>query len=246
MERLKKIGAYLPTLASTVFRCKAVLHLTYLSALFNGNPALPEIPEKGIFLPIESFGGVKVGWQADLVFQTDKHFNYQMYQGVVTANFIDRVEVFASLGTMKGKLNYPQNTSFHTSFDTTWGIGGRVLLIYWNQLVMGVNAQYQSARLDITKRFENTIEYTPRGKHLRYKDWQVGVGFAYHLDWVVPYLGLAYHAPHITAPNVTLDQQDPFSIYVGFTLTNDKYAEISFEGRMIGENGISLSGNVRF
>lgn len=246
MERLRKIGAFLLTLVSTVFRCKAVLHLTTLSALFNGNPALPEIPEKGIFLPVECFGGVKVGGQADWVFKTDKHFSYQMYQGVLTANFIDRVEVFASLGTMKGKLTYPQNISFQTSYNSTWGIGGRVLLIYWNQLVMGANAQFQSAKLDITRRYENNVEFHPKDKHLHYNDWQVGVGFAYHLDWVVPYLGLCYHAPHISAPDVSLDQQDPFSLYVGFTLTNDKYAEVTFEGRMVGENGISLSGNVRF
>ncbi|MCH9614566.1 MAG: hypothetical protein SP1CHLAM54_14730 [Chlamydiia bacterium] len=257
MVHRNKNGASSPTLANMACKCKAALHFNKLliligltpfslSALFNGNPALPEIPEKGIFLPANCMGGAKLGYQGDFVFKTDDHFQYQMHQGVLTANIMDRVEIFGSLGALKGKLSYPRGSTFHTDFNATWGAGGRVLLIYWNQLVMGVNGQFQSSKLDVTKRVENGVVYRPKDKYLHFNDWQVGVGFGYHLDWVVPYLGLCYHAPHVRTSGVKLNQEDPFSIYVGFTLTNDKYAEVSFEGRMIGENGISLSGNVRF
>ena len=191
-----------------------------LYGLYCGNPGAPEIPEKGMFLPITVPVAVHVGYQGDYVFQTSREFSYQMQQGVLTADWIDRVNVFASLGHMMAKGQK----------GSTWGIGTEVLLFHWNDFLMGINAKYQMAML-------------PR---IKYREWQVAPAIGYEFKYVRPYAGVSYHAIYLRQNRIKIAPEDPYVLFFGFGVTPGKGIALNLEGRVIGEAAFSLSINFRF
>lgn len=191
-----------------------------LFGLYCGNPGAPELPEKGLFLPVEIPVAVKIGYEGSLVFKTNGDFRYQMQQGVLTVDWVDRVDLFASFGQMQGK--------HHQGF--TWGVGTEVLLLYWHHFVMGLNAKFQQASLGAWK----------------YKEWQVAPAISFETEYVKPYVGVAYHALYLERGLIKEDPKDPFIFFFGMGLTPGKGMALNLEGRAIGETAFSLSINFRF
>src|SRR3990167_2707558 len=117
---------------------------TSLSALYMGNPAEPQIIDKGFWIPQDCTVGAKVGYLGDRVadrkLKASGHAHGRIDktklsfdQGVVVFNFLDRVEIYGSGGSMNGTLtNRPHSDSARRKYQTqdgwTAGCGGRILL----------------------------------------------------------------------------------------------------------------------
>lgn len=212
-----------------------VLFPTLLFGLYCGNPAAPELPEVGFFIPIETPVTAKLGYRLDLVHRTDERLKYQMQQGVITVNWIDRVELYASLGGMKAHFKEP-TLWLNTQWGGTWGLGVNVLLFYTNHFLMGVDAKFQSAALALKG---NTGT-------LHYNEWQISPALSYESRYLTPYLGVAYHSPVVKVFSVEWERHKPFILFGGLGITSGKYIVVNLEGRCIGETAFSLSINGRF
>src|SRR5690606_32574807 len=84
------------------------------------------------------------------------------------------------------------NIEYHSSNAFSWGIGGRVILVYWAEMLMGVNALYMASTLPFDAIIQNGVNRRIGSSHLDYDEWQVGISFSREIGVFVPYIGLAY------------------------------------------------------
>lgn len=249
--------------------------ITRIYSLYYGSPNLPDTAVEGFFIPKDFFLGVKVGFQADYVFDKSlkvassksarkiDDFNYYMQQGVLTLNFVDRFEVFGSLGSIRFHIE-PRNTSvirqtYETNNTFTWGLGGRGILFEFSKAVLGVDFKYQASSPHFDLMAQNGVPIESVGDAvLRYREWQIGLGLSYTVDIFTPYIGAIYtqstgqykYLPHNLLPNhkrhFSVNSRKKFGMAVGTTISTGKIFELDLEARMINETAVSAAANVRF
>jgi len=268
-----------------VFFLVFLFFFNLIYGIYNGNPSEPDMPELGIHISNENWWGIKVGYLLDHTFSKKIDFSdpqtvaiygieqltndipatcqFQKNSAVLTFNIIDRVELFTHLGSMNITLSSFLKDSMSLSYKAKdqffWGVGGRVILIYWAEVVMGVNALYQNAFLNSDSLSVNQKPLPSKGPSFRYKEWQLGISFSREIGMCIPYVGLAYASMDsslhnlskalITKPNLgnqTIGNSEPFILYLGVGLTNGQLFAINIESRLIGEQAISFFANLRF
>ncbi len=248
-----------------------------LFALYNGNPSQPDMPELGVWISNNDWWGIKLGYEWDDTFEkkikvehrdSSVRERFDTYatrknEGALTFNVSDRFEVYGKLGVMKLDLSQrPVNTvkiDYHTDNELLWSFGGRVILVYWEEMVMGVNALYSGSFLRINEILENGTPRRTSGARFKYSEWQVGVSFSREIGIFNPYIGLAYASMNSSLYNVPKDpnfsfivsdedieNREPFILLLGLGLTKGKNISANLESRLVGEKAISLTGNIRF
>lgn len=248
-----------------------------LFALYNGNPSQPNMPETGIWISDDDWWGIKLGYEWDNTFDKrakveERHSSirdrYDTFatvknQGTFTFNVSDRFEFYGKLGVMKLELEQrPTNTTclqYHTDNQFLWSFGGRIILVYWEEMVMGVNALYSGSYMRVSEILENGATRRTSGARFKYCEWQIGIGFSREVGPFIPYIGLAYASMHSTLYNIpddphfpfhvadeNIENRQPFILYLGLGLTKGKSVSVNLESRMIGEKSIALSGSLRF
>lgn len=260
---------------------KRIIFLIFFSfplfALYNGNPAEPAMPELGIWISADDWWGIKLGYQWDQTYEKrikveerissvrerfDQYFTRKS-EGLLIFNVSDRFEFYGKLGVMKLDLSQrPTNEvkiDYHTDNQFLWGVGGRVILVYWDEVVMGVNALYSGSFMRISEIIENGSSRRTSGARFKYSEWQIGISFSREIGIFNPYMGLAYSSfnsrlynipddPKFpgTIANEDLEMRDPFIILLGLGLNKGKNISVNLESRFIGEKAISLTGILRF
>ena len=79
---------------------------------------------------------------------------------------------------------------------------------------------------------------------LRY--WQFGVGVVQKISLFNPYLGVAVNRTRLSVDHLHLHAKNTVGPFIGCSLTNGSKFFINLEWREWFENGLSLSGQVRF
>jgi len=244
-------------------------------SLYYGSPNLPDTAVEGFFISKDCSFGLKLGYQGDCVFDKSlsvtnprivksiQQIHYHMQQGVITANFIDRFEVFASLGEIQFHINPRVTSLLYDTFNTgnrfTWGFGGRGILFTFSQAAIGLDFKYQLASPHFQWITENGVPVHGLGNaKLRYREWQLGLGLSYQSDIFTPYIGATYcqmqgeykKLASTILPNhqthFTMKSRKKFGMAVGTTLSTGKIFEMDLEARLINETAVSITGNVRF
>ena len=248
-----------------------------LFALYNGNPSAANMPELGLFVSNDDWWGIKLGYEWDNTFdkrakidnrQSSVRDRYDSYasiknQGVLTFNVSDRFEFYAKLGVMKLEIAQRPTDALRLQYFTDnqllWTVGGRIILVYWEEMVMGVNALYSGSFMRMSEILENGATRRTSGARYKYSEWQIGVGFSREIGIFVPYIGLAYASMHSELYNIPNDpnfafrvanedvvNREPFILFLGVGLTKGENVSVNLESRMVGEKAISLSGSLRF
>lgn len=246
-----------------------------LCALYNGNPSLPDMPERGLWAAQDDWGSFKLGYELDGTFSKRvkvkqrrssrkdlfDEYRSQKQLGVLTFNLIDRFEIYALLGAMKLKFSQrPVRTvrmQYQTDSQLIWGVGGRVVLVYWEEVILGVNARYNASHLDLDRIFQNGIPRRPKGANFHYHEWQVGVSFSREIGPFIPYIGLAYASMHsrfknlpkglpFNPKNEEFENRNPFLLLLGVGMTSGRAINLNLEARMVGERALTASADLRF
>ncbi|NGX50673.1 MAG: hypothetical protein K1060chlam2_00522 [Chlamydiae bacterium] len=248
-----------------------------LLALYNGNPSLPDMPELGLWISNDDWWGFKVGYEWDDTFEkrvkvvdrvssrNDRYDGFHAMKniGTLTFNVIDRFEFYTFLGAMKIDLSQRPvrgtRLEYQTKRQMAWGLGGRIILVYWEKVVMGVNALYTGSHLTIDRILDNGIPRRSSGARLKYYEWQVGISFSREIGPLIPYLGIAYASMRSNLYNVPLDasfpfqiadedlkNREPFILILGTGLTKGQFVSFNLESRLVGEKALTLSGHIRF
>lgn len=241
-------------------------------ALYLGNPAAPEIIEEGFFIPEDTFLKVKVGYQLDVTFDRRlksyagadarvDQYEMIMNQGVVTLNAVDRVEGYASVGAVKSTFSHrPQpnhaRREYQTNERVTWGVGGRIILFEWGNSFIGIAGGYQWAFPHIKWDALDGAAFTTSAT-MKYREWQVGLGIAHQVDFLVPYAAVKYSNVQaklsslrsnleLNHSHFKMRNRSHYGLVLGCTLTTGKIFDFTIESRMIDEQAISFAGNAKF
>lgn len=250
----------------------ALLFPLSLSALYMGNPALPEIIGEGFVLSDGNSFGLKAGYQGTFVFDRNlkapknaskriDSFEILTNQGLFLLNYTDRFEGYLSVGAMRIDLcrrstkdNKIRDYHFHDQF--TWGAGGRAILFEWGCAVFGIDGKFQWAHPDLRWATLNGAN-VPSGGSILYREWQVGIGGAYHTDPFIPYIGLTYSFVHAKTQDLSKElelgrrgfsmrSREHFGLVLGCTFSNAKVFDLTVEVKFFDEEAISLAADVKF
>ncbi|NRA90350.1 MAG: hypothetical protein HRU43_04400 [Simkaniaceae bacterium] len=148
---------------------------------------------------------------------------------------------------------------YFTDNQLLWSVGGRIILVYWEEMVMGVNALYSGSFMRVSYILENGEPRKTSGARYKYNEWQIGIGFSRDIGPLTPYVGLAYASMNSNLYNIPndpnqmfqiedeeLENRKPFILFLGLGLTKGKNVSLNLESRLLGEKALSLSGNIRF
>ncbi|HUD01965.1 MAG TPA: hypothetical protein VMR37_06530 [Rhabdochlamydiaceae bacterium] len=241
------------------------------SALYMGNPAEPEIIDTGFFIPQDYCIGVKIGYQGDWAFDRFlrsyqgssgkiDQFEIMMNQGVITLNYLDRFELYGSVGSMRDHFWYRPKVDkirreFETHYQWTAGAGARLLLAQWGNTGIGLDGKVQYGKPGIQWITVNGVSHST-GAHLSYCEWQGSVAVYHTLGFFTPYLGAKYSNVHATVDGLSksvyphkhfkMTNRCRFGMALGCTLSQGKKVDVNLEVQLIDEQALTFGGNIRF
>lgn len=258
-----------------------------LYANYNGNPAQPVLLQNQIFYgqPLPQAGcewepmKIKFGYERTQV--NDRklashhpHHNridrFEMLsnQGVMTIGLWDRIEAYGKLGAAsftftdrphKHHRHHHSNAQCHyiTNDGPIWGAGGRVVLVRHCNTVVGFDGNYQFTRPKVFSDGHHQGKHNSRA-HLKYHEWQLGLGVAQQISYFTPYIAVNYssvhaslkdiakHATSGTHNNYRYRNRHSVGMAVGATITACETANLTFEARLIDETAYTVDLEVFF
>ncbi len=260
-----------------LFLTICLLVTSSLPALPVGNPDSPGILTKGIVTPCRSSFNIRVGYEGSFVFDRRlkqyeegtgivDEFHLMTNAGTVTANFFERMDLFAILGTSHINAVWPVrgNLSFNrikTESDDpfAWSVGTNILLLKWNKTVLGVGGRYFTTDPVICSLKIDGVEQDVQSAKMFYHEWQANLGIAYEAGFLVPYIGFQYTQAYskVEAPfvmSIARDEErenhfktrNPYGLYLGCSVVAGKIFFINVEARLLDEEAVSVSADLRF
>ena len=244
---------------------------SFVSALYMGNPGEPQIIDTGFFIPQDCSFGIKIGYQGDRVFDRKlrayvnahgriDHFNIQTDQGVIALNYLDRFELYGSVGSMRSRFwNRPKVDHKQREFEThdrwTAGAGGRFLLAEWGNTGIGIDGKIQYGKPGIKWISVNGVSHAS-GAHLAYHEWQGSFAVFHTIDLFIPYLGVKYSNVHANIDGLSkkvyphhhfkMFNRCRFGMALGCSLSQGKKIDLNLEVQLIDEQAITFAGNIKF
>lgn len=241
-------------------------------ALYSGNPDEPELLDNGLFLKRDNTFGIEAGYQGDFVFDRRMHatsgahcriddFQSRMNQGVLTFNFMNRLEVFGSAGAMNAYTSFRphgdgKRREFQMSDHITWGAGGRILIGNWGNAHVGATGAYQYSKMPVKWNSVDGHTYSTDA-NMKYWEWQVALLLSYRVEMFDPYIGATYSVAEAVLSHVkenmdlhhrkiTFKNRDRVGMALGCSLTPSNIVDLNVEVRLFDEEAIMLAGNVKF
>lgn len=248
-------------------------------ALYNGNPASPEMMEEGFLLTKEGNVTAALGFRSDWCldrrmkvssgFSGDfDRFETSIQQGVFALDFFDRVEVYGSIGSIRLEATQRPMEAFRNEYETgyrfTWGVGGTVLVYQTGNLSIGFDGKYQHGTPNLDWIGVNGYGFGElSGAQLDYSEWQIGLGVAYQIEFLLPYIALTYSSAKADFSNIpqglvllspglvpithfNAKSRYPFGFALGTTITTGRFFSLNVEARVLDEEAISLEGTFKF
>ncbi len=185
--------------------------------------------------------------------------------GYVAFNFYDRFDIFATFGATN--INLETNAvafvgtvrdrfKLETDTDFSWSIGARGTIYECECFSFGIEGQYFYTRPDISY---VDVAYTnavyPSSEHLKYKEWQIGIGVSYRIWNFVPYFGAKYSNVDVDLSGTTLsntttlnDLENRFNggYVLGVSIVDCEKASLTVEARYPDETALYVNGQIRF
>ncbi len=237
-------------------------------ALYNGSPALPEMPRDNLFLSEDSIFSLKLDYEGDFVLGRritansslkDPSMNSQFNGAGVSLGFLDRVELYTCLGGFKTSFSAEQETSsdktLHIKTAESFGglIGARAIGAFWGDTRLGFDAKYfygwprlhslELGQQKLSSDYQSSSE----------TEWQIGAALSQTFAFFTPYVGVKYarfflHFVDVEAlkKDISIQNVSPFGVFVGLGISGKKGPFLDLEARFLDEYALSASLGMRF
>jgi hypothetical protein len=186
--------------------------------------------------------------------------------GTVTINLLDRLDLYGVLGSSRtsaqwrflDSLGAVHNTEMETFHNFFWGVGARAVLFEWGNCDLGLGGRYSSVDSQPSWLTVDGINAPVAGTHCRWREWQVNLDVSYHIDILTPYIGVKYSNAHTRIGDFTttiatngsgsnqFENRVPVGLYLGCGFSTGKYFMLNVEGRLVDEEAVTISGDLRF
>lgn len=186
--------------------------------------------------------------------------------GTVTLNFLNRLDVFGVFGSSKTKTNWRfenedgaiHRLNLHTDWNFLWAAGARAILYQWGDTFLGIGGRYSFSNYDPTQLTSDGAQIPVAGTFFHWREWQVSFDLSYKIKYFIPYIGFKYlHARsylgNFSVPiaangsgNNAFENREPVGLFLGCGLSNGHYGMINVEWRLIDEEAVTVSADLRF
>lgn len=243
-----------------------------LSALYYGNPHSPDFPEDGVLQTKENCTVFSVDyewdWVSDRKMETENsglHFTVDRFHsslnaGSVMVSFINRLQIYGLAGGMSfdvtERTTSDSNLQMQTSTHFAWGVGGRAILLKCKNIALDAAFGYLRCDAPFQSLSSNGATLLPVQGKLDYREWQVGLGLSYKIiEEVLPYIALTYSDAKAKLMNVValasfspiqMESRENVGLVLGCSITPGRSVALGVEAQLISEEGITLSGTLKF
>lgn len=186
--------------------------------------------------------------------------------GVAVLNLLDRVDIFGIFGSSRTRADWRFLTAegvihrveMETLYQFLWGVGARAILFEWGNMVFGIDGRYSFSNYKPAWLTIDGINDSVSGARCRWREWQVGSDFSYNIELFTLYLGLKYSNAQTRLGSfevpISADgsgtnhfrNRMPVGIYFGCSLSRGRYFMLNIEGRLVDEEALTISGDLRF
>ncbi len=249
--------------------CGLVSLSSFSFALYNGSPALPEMPENGFFLSKDSAIALKTGYEGDFILgrnleisspSSDPGIRGMFNAATLTFGFVNRIEVYTSLGSSEYRLFFhAQDEEIKLKAGGSFGgeIGIRANTPVWADMKFGVDAKYFYAWPNLSEVSAGGQTLSTEGKVFE-KEWQVGAGFSQTFAFFTPYVGVRFSKFSLKFVNVfgiedwvpsrrvAVHNQNPFGLFIGMGIAAPRGVYFDFEARFIDEYALTGAFGLSF
>lgn len=187
--------------------------------------------------------------------------------GTFTLNILDRLDIYGVFGSSRTQADWRfsdlaartvTRIDMETKYNFLWGAGARAILYEWCNTSLGLGGRYSSCNYHPVWLTADGLVQPVAGTHFDWREWQINLDVSYKIDLFTPYIGLKYSNARTRLKNFAISiSQDltgtnsfenriPVGLYVGCTLSTGQYFMLNIEGRLIDEEAVTISGDLRF
>ena len=186
--------------------------------------------------------------------------------GTITLNILDRLDLYGVLGSSRTCAEWRfldaeenvHNAEWETRNDFLWGVGGRAILFEWGKCDLGFGGRYSSSSYRPLWLTVDGVDESVSGAHSHWREWQLNLDVSYHIDIFTPYAGVKYSNSRNLlggfsvaisssgAGSNEFKNRVPVGLYLGCGLSTGKYFMLNIEARLIDEEAVTVSGDLRF
>jgi len=240
-----------------------------------GNPDQPALQTRSILNTKPSWWSIRTQYLDDWVYKqrfqpefrrsdtshTRTFVKLSTYAGLLTLNFIDRIDLYGLAGSSRMQID----KEVFTKRALCWGVGTKCLLFKWKDLSIGADLKYfetnQKPKYFVVEDLPYNIVSDFR---LHYHEIQAAIGASYQIYMLSPYINLTYQqtkiAPtpskvYIRFPDANEEgelnlesviNQKPWGMALGLSFVDNSRATLSFEWRLFNQNAIDWNFEIRF
>ena len=252
------------------------LFAVFLQAAPVGNGASPALIQEGFLIPSSYWVDFRIGYEGDFVGDgrmeqieesSGRVDTFQQYTNAatLTLNFLDRLDLFGVLGSSRvcadWRFNHASTITrieLETLYRTLWAVGSRGILLEWGKVFLGLGGRYSYCNYKPSWMTSNGVPQSVLGSRLIWRQWQLDLDLSYQIDLFTPYFGIKYSNAHAKlgsfpvsianngSGNGHFENKTPVGIVIGCSISNGKYFLLNIEGRLIDEDAVTISGDLRF
>lgn len=239
-----------------------------------GNPAAPALIRKGFLL--DCWVDVRLGYEGDFVSdgrmgQFDQssgrvdQYQQNTNSGTFTLNLYNRLDMYGVFGSSRTEADWRfeagetiTRIEVETEQNFLWGVGARALVYEGYHMFLALGGRYSACRYTPEQLTSNGAAQSVEGAQCHWRQWQVSADFAYQIDLLTPYIGIKYSnaqtllrsfsspiSADLTGSN-SLKNRIPVGLYVGCSLSNGQFFMLNVEGRLIDEEAVAVSADLKF
>lgn len=193
-------------------------------------------------------------------------YEQETNSGTATLCLLNQVDIFTVLGSSRTRTDWrfvdgggsTHRAELETLYNFLWGVGARAILWSCGNASFGVGGRYESANYDpVWLTIDGNIQ-SASGTHLRWREWQINGDLSYKIDIFSPYIGAKYSNVRSKIGNFSVaisndgsgsnefENRTSVGVFIGCSLSTGKYFMLNVEGRLIDEEAVTISGDLRF
>lgn len=241
-----------------------------------GNTMSPELIQEGFLIPCNSWVNVRIGYEGDFVgdarlYQNDggqgRVDTFQQYTnaGTLTLNILDRVDLYGLFGSSRACADWRfafastvTRIQMETLYQFLWGVGARGIFFECGQICLGAGGRYSQCHFKPSWLTSNASVVDIAGSSMNWREWQFDLDISYHIDLFTPYFGIKYANERAKLSNFPtaisnsgegddrFENRVPVGIFIGCGISNSRYFMLNIEGRLIDEDAVTISGDLKF
>ncbi|MBX9744445.1 MAG: hypothetical protein K2X08_04465 [Chlamydiales bacterium] len=255
------------------------LFLCLFSSLYAapvGNSSAPRLIERGFFISSDWWGNVRIGYEGDFVSDGKLEqygegygrvdcYEQQTNSGTVTGNIVDRLDLFAVLGSSRTNATWRfmneeaiHRIELETNYAFLWGLGIRGILYEDEDLSLTLGGRFETSSYDPSWATLDGIPQSIAHSLLTWKEWQIDLDASYKIDIFTPYVGVKYSHARSELSGFTFPisekgagtnqfkNRNSVGVFLGCALSSAKYFMLNVEARLLDEEAVTVSGDIRF